>query len=370
MATLRADFALFLDAPPQAPEAHRGVTVELVELPSGLQAEPDDELFGPHAPAFSRTKHARGWRLSATQEAKGDAGAFFAIAHQLVTRAVAGRKGWVLDVLKLWPTPAERWADMPDEPLPEDVFSMAFHERGEHGYRAETIGLAKLGQKELSFAFHGEGLVEEAALLCAHFADWIFTQRRRVADGQAVAFGLDTLTFKSGDAETEGLRAWHPPMVRRLLPEDVFPGVGVLEVLSHPSLDGTVVDDVSVVLERARAQRELLEAHGLSGESPHHSHEARACACVGEAGPFRGTRVEPHAQRDSGWHFACAKGHELGEIAPVPLGTLARKLPALVPYLALPPGVVVTWHGDQVSVDGGRVSKSTSDGEDSDVSLV
>jgi len=369
MAMLRADYALFLDAPPVAPAAPRGLDVSLTPLATGFTHEPSDELFGPHVSAFTRAPHGAGFLLSIAAPVKGDAGAFFAMAHQTLLAAVAGREGWVLDVLKLWPQPVDKLGDLPDEPLPEDLFSIAFREQGEHGLRAETVGLSKLGQKELSFQFKGHALIEDATLLCAHFADWIFGQRRRVEGGAQVAFGLETLTFRSATPDGTPFRGWHPPLVLRLLSPERFPGVGALEVLGRTLPWEPAEAELTFALERSAAQRTLLEAHGLSGESPHVGALARACACLG-TGPFVGTRVEPHAQRDSGWLFACESGHHPDQLAELSLGELARRVERIIPVLALPPGASARFDGDAVQLMLDRVTRGLSDGEDSDVSSI
>ncbi len=89
---------------------------------------------------------------------------FFVEAHRLLKHAVRRQRGWALDVLRLWPMRLEAVADeLPDEPFAEDLFTVAFRPQGEQGLRAETLGLSKLAHRELSFAFRGPELIEDAA---------------------------------------------------------------------------------------------------------------------------------------------------------------------------------------------------------------
>ena len=67
--------------------------------------------------------------------------------------------------------------------------------------------------------------------MCGHLADWAMEQGHRVQHGQSMAYGFDRLTFFATEGDAGGpFRGWHPPLIQKLLPPEVFPGVGVLEV--------------------------------------------------------------------------------------------------------------------------------------------
>jgi len=119
-------------------------------------------------------------------------------------------------------------------------------------------------------------------------------------------------------------------------------------------------------LRRALEQRQVVEALELSGEAPHQSTEVRACACAGGEHGLRGFREDPDSVRDSGWTFTCARpapgAHEIGV---GPLGGLVKRLPQVLRYLALPPGAVIEWHGERVSIDVVGAGGSEDADEDS-----
>jgi hypothetical protein len=56
-------------------------------------------------------------------------------------------------------------------------------------------------------------------------------------------------------------------------------------------------------------------------------------------------RAEPTTSQDSGWHFESQLADDsLPQEGVLKLGDLARRMPALVRYLALPPGVRMVWN--------------------------
>lgn len=340
---------------PAAPELSES-EFKVVALPGVPRLDPDTELFGPFAHelsgALSEAKAA--FLFHGAREVNRDAGTFFAVAHGLLARAVEGVSGYGLDVLRLWPFPLAQVGELPEDPLAEDLFSVGFYERADEGYRAETFGLAKLGQRGIAFEFRGRDLIDEAALMCARLADYALAQSRRVAHGQTMSFGFDRVAFRASEGAEAGgpLRAWHAPFVQRVLPDELFAGVGQLEVRTYVPMSEQLSDDLSLALRRSFEQRQVVEALELSGEGPHQSTEVRACACAGGEHGLRGFRQDPGSVRDSGWTFTCARPppgtHEIGI---GPLGGLVRRLPQVLRYLSLPPGSVVEWHGQKVAID-------------------
>lgn len=365
MPILSSHFAIFTAG------AHLNFSVEVPEelsfgvsmLDPQLVPGPGDDLFGPHARAFSGFRPTRAWLISMSREVKGRAGPFFDETRRLLLDLTRGLEGVGLDVLRLWPFPLAHAEDLiPDEILSEDLFSMGLTEMGEHGFRAETFGLAKLGQAELSFEFRGRELLEEAALMCGHLADWLMDHGRRVEDSQSMAFGYDRLTFFAADAGGDP-RTWHPPLIQRLLPTSVFPGVGALEVLSHP--EGAAPQDTSdltIPLARSLEQRLVLEDLDVSGDSPHALATAQVVGTIDELRNLTMWREEHTGSKDSGWRFR--RDGTAGSPETMALLDIARHVPLIVRFLALPWGVNLHWTAEgQLTID---TSKARHDDDDAD----
>lgn len=370
MPTLSSFFAIFTDGPaPRADfNAPGGMMVALEPMGAIPPFTMDEELFGPHHQTFVRAPKKHGWLLSITREVKGNTGTFFSDAHKLLIHSTRGLTGWGIDVLRLWPFPLHKADELPDDPFAEDLFSVGFAEQGHHGYRAETVGLAKLGQRELSFEFTGNDLLEDAALFCAHLADWAMGQGRRVGHEQTMAYGFDRLQFRAIEGQEAGgpFRGWHPPVIQRLLPEARFGGVGVVQVYAFASTGSELTLDLTNTLRRALEQRTVLEVEGLTGESPHQSAVAEACACAGGDDGLRGVRHEPKSQKDSGWTFTCQKKHPTSDLGLLTLGALAHRLPQILKYLALPPGCAIDFLANDSVVIDSRAARRDDDEEDHD----
>lgn len=365
MPTLSSFFAIFTDGavPKLDLVVPPGTSAQIEPIASIPPFTADDELFGPHHQAFLIGPRKAAWLLSVSREVKGSAGSFFADAHKLLLQATRGVPGWGIDVLRLWPFPLHKADELPDDPFAEDLFSVGFAEQGEHGFRAETVGLAKLGQRELTFEFNGKDLLEDAALLCAHLADWAMGQGRRVGHDQTMAYGFDRVLFRAIEGKEAGgpFRGWHPPVIQRLLPESRFLGVGVVQVYTFASSGNEATLDLSSTLRRALDQRTVLEVEGLTGESPHQSAIAEACACAGGTDGLRGTRHEPKSQKDSGWTFTCQKKHPTSDLGQLTLSSLAHRLPRILKYLALPPGCSVDFLANDAVVIDSRAARRDED---------
>ena len=373
MPTLRRYFAIYTnegkpsDAVAASPETH----VFLGEMGEVLHPASSDELFGPYASKFMQQKFKRGYLLGFSRDVKGPSSSFFSDVRTAFLAATKGVEGYAIDVLRLWPFPLELAGELlPDEPLAEDLFSVGFTEMGEHGYRAETFGLAHLSQREVSFEFHGKELIEEAALMTAHLADWVLEHGKRVDHGQSMAFGFDRIGFLAaeGGSPPEALRGWHPPLIQRLLPEALFPGVGALEVLTHPP-DGAPVQDLTVPLQRALDQRLMLEELDVTGDSPHASNTAHLRGVVSGLRSLLAWRDEPTASKDSGWTFVSkVRGDSIDE-GVTTLSEIIHRAPGILRYLALPPGMRLEWDEQGVlQVDASKAKLDETDfDEDSGV---
>lgn len=365
MPLLSSFFAIYTDGP--APRADvsvpRGVELSLTQMEE-LVLPNDVSLFGPHAAEMQRFKPKAGYLLALIRETKGSAATFFADSQRILAEAVAGLEvGWGLDVLRLYPFPLTGARDLPEDPFAEDLISVGFHEQGDHGFRAETFGLSKLGQREISFAFKGGELLEDAAILCSHLADYVMSQARRVENKQTMSFGFDKLLFLAAEGEMFNgpFRGWHPPFMSRLLPERLFYGVGALRVMGYARPTASPQNDLTPVLHRALEQRLVLEEYDLTGESPHQSTTARTCACLVGALGMVAERKEPQSQKESGWTFTCGKEHLPPELSNKTLEEVALKLPEVMKYLALPPGCVVRFSEQGVTVDAHRARRDEPD---------
>lgn len=343
MPTLSCFYAIYTDGaePQKTLRAPPHTDVWLGELPALVLPGRDDELFGPHADLFARFKPTRAFLLALTRDSPTHADLFFVDAREVLLQAVAGLSGVGLDVLRLWPFPLEEAAaSLPEEVLSEDLFSMGIMSRGDHGFRAETFGLAKLGQRELSFAFEGAALQEDAALMCDHLADWLLEHSRRIGSGDTVAYGFDRLAFMAVEGAAGGpFRGWHPGLIQRLLPPSLFPGVGVLEVRCLDGCSGRLAG-LTVPLEHSRAQRQVLEDCDVTGESPHASTTAQVAGPLERLVGVTAVRGEPQTSKDSGWRFVAQPG---GATEVTVLDAVVARAPGLLPYLALPPGSRLEW---------------------------
>ncbi len=334
-----------------------------------LQPTRDDELFGPYAAKFLGQKFNHGYLLAFTRDVKGASGnSFFTDTRNALIEAVKGLNGYAVDVLRLWPFPLEQaTALLPEEPLAEDLFSVGFTEMGEHGYRAETFGLAHLAQREVSFEFHGKDLLEEAALMTAHLADWVLEHGRRVDHGQSMAFGFDRISFLAaeGGSPPEALRGWHPSLIQKLLPPALFPGVGALEIVAHPN-NSPEAHDLTVPLQRALDQRLMLEELDVTGDSPHSSNTAHVRGHIAGLESLLAWRDEPSASKDSGWKFVSRLTTDATPAEGVlSLGEIIERAPGVIRYLALPPGIRLEWNEQgELQVDASRAKLGGND-EDS-----
>lgn len=359
MPTLRRFFVVYTDGAELARSSvpPGGLEVAVREFSPLVLPGPHDELYGPDAGALARLQPRRAFLLAFRREVSGPAGRFFDETRQVLLEAVRGLAGVGLDVLRLWPfSLALAEERLPDEHLAEDLFSVAFTSMGEHGTRVETVGLAQLDQPELTFTFHGPELQEEAALMCGHLVDWLLEHGRRLGPHDTLAFGFDRLDFRPGGAPVGPrlARAWHHPLITRLLGEAEFPGVGVLEIRTGAGHE-PAQPDLTQTLRRSLEQRLLLEEYDLTGDAPHASATAVVQGSLQGLSELDAWREEPAEFRDSGWRFV-VRGAPLDERLAVTLAELARRAPGVVRCLALPWGIHLAWDGHgQLAVDASRV---------------
>lgn len=354
------DFYCLVYTDGAAPRASTDPEFKWHALPDVPRPGPHDELFGPYALQAAKEINTRqkAYLLHGHRPNTRAADQFFGTAHITLAHSVQGLKGVGLDVLRCWPFSLADADELPPDPLPEDVFAVGFEEVGPHELRAQTYGLSKLGQREIRFSFRDRGLMEEASLLCAHLADYVMGQSRRVHHGQSMTFGFDRVLFRSTEGAAAGgpLRAWHPPFIQRALPAELFNGIGLLDVSAFAPLSEATTEDLSDVLTRSLTQRLLLEELGVPGDSPSQHDVLETCGCHELTFGWKAARLEPKASKESGWTVTCHKPHHPDELHQRGVGELTRKVPMLLRYLALPPGCGVTWNGpSDVKIECGEL---------------
>ncbi len=370
MPTLRCSYVIYTDggAPHDAfTPPDPSIRVALAELTQLIVPARTDELFGPHVQTFARFTPKRGFLLAFSKAVKGGAADFFAETRRVLLEATAGLSGYGFDVLRLWPFPLAQASEaLPEDPLAEDLFSVGFTEMGEHGFRAETVGLSKLDQREISFEFHGRELLEDAALMCGHLADWAMEHGQRVGHGQSMAYGFDRLTFFAAEGTPGGpFRGWHSPLIQKLLPPEIFPGVGVLEVRTVDEDSNAPPQPLTEVLTRALEQRMVLEEQDLTGDAPFHTATARVRGTIEALVSISAVREEPIASKDSGWRFSQQGSTE--REGTVTLAAVAKRAPEIIKYLALPPGVRLEWNGEGLlKIDVSKAHTAADDDDDLD----
>ena len=336
------------DAPRLSGAEVRGLALTVLEIPTVVMPTRDDGLFGIHATEFVKFRPARAFLVSvkATQGMASEV--FFENARSKLLELFTGVTGYVLDVLRMLPMPVSAVDQLiPYDVMGEDLFSLSIIDRGAQGQRAQTFGLAKLGQSELTFDFVGWHLKDDAHQLVTRIAEWVFQHRKLIPPSSEVPFGYDTLRFTGG---TGPARSHHPSLIQKLLPEREFEGTGLCTI---EALAATP-QDLSAVLEHLRAQQEVLSRSNVVGDSPHHSKTVQVKGRVNALRNLEGMRIEPINSKDSGWSFRQTDG-SIGSSAFVPLSELIQQLPELIGFLALPAGSVVWWNSE------GRAVTTVSD---------
>jgi hypothetical protein len=343
MPSLNAYFVLYTDGTSPHPAVHRDF--KLTALPSVPVPEANEEFFGPFAQvAREQIQRARAaFLLQGHRQVRGSVGEFFSQAHAELAQCVEGLAGFAVDLLKLWALPFADISELPTDPLAEDLFAISFQEKERGRFSARTFGLAKLDQPEVTFDFQGDDLTDEAAMMCAHLADYAMTQSRRVEPGQSMTFGYDALWFQ--DASGEEVTA---SFAARVLGGAHRPTQLLRAGASRP-MSTEPAPDLTEALRRSFEQRMLLEEYEVPGDSPHQTTVMRLCACAAEG--LRGWREEPASAKESGWTFSCRRRHVGQELAVLPLGLAVQRHPQIFRYLALPPGSSLEWHNDRVMVD-------------------
>jgi hypothetical protein len=360
VSTLCSYFAFFTDGDrPYETFAHSaGSTAFVMPLRPMVLPGPNDHFFGPHAGAFSRVKASNGFLLAVSRDAKAGVGSYFTDVRRAVLQVTQGMSGWGLDVLKLTPFPLSQTAQaLPEDFLAEDVFTLGLSDRGVHGIRAETFGLSKLGQHELTFTFTSAQLMEEAQLFCGHVCDWLIDHGQRLSGNSQLAFGLDTVHFRVAGDE-RAARAWHAPFICQLLPEAIFPGVGAVEV--KVAGNSGQQNDLTGLLKTAQAQRQILDEYDVTGSVPQGASMARVAGTPGPLVSALASREEARDLKDSGWRLVWPGGGQ----TTLALREVVGVVPDLAKYLALPVGARISWNSLGAAVVDTSTVSTDSEGDE------
>jgi hypothetical protein len=188
-----------------------------------------------------------------------------------------------------------------------------------------TTTCARLGHPEFRIAY------DPAIVVIADDAKWLLgwleesvAQGTRYVAGQTCQIGWITTEVR---LDGDDLSIWEPDM--RRLP------IEWSESVSH-------------TLAHLRIQKDVVESVLGPGDLSFPSMRESAIICdrLGQGEGIVMERVEP-AGADSGWFFGCTEdGHDHNDAAELRRVSLyeavARHAPHIIPYLALPPGILVS----------------------------
>jgi hypothetical protein len=348
-------FAVFTDGSPVQREvgAPHDIALQIDEM-MAFEGLAEAQFFGPWASQLPRFRAQRCFVISiASDVLRGEK--FFTLARRIFLEIAHGAQGYALDVLRMWPFPLSSAEEaLPEEFLPDDLVTLALREVGEHGFRAETYGFSKVGQREVIFDFVGRELLEEAALLIQNLADWLLTTGRSVSAGQSMSFGFDELKFAA--LEIDPVRS---NVLARLASDGTFIPPGFLRVQASPPIGETWLGtDLTIPLRRSLEQRLVLEDFDLTGDTPHSSSSAMVRGTLsGDLRSLLAWRTDPDSPLDCGWRFSSPLPSQ--HLVPMALARVVERVPALMRYLSMPYGCRLEWDEmGQLSVDVSHAAQS------------
>ncbi len=145
---------------------------------------------------------------------------------------------------------------------------------------------------------------------------------------------------------------------------DAGKGVLGLQELDGSGIEGKFARGVTRSLTALRLQKSVAESFGLENQLDFATQRQTAICCkkLDSDKAIVLSRDEPD-EDTSGWFFSCtAKNHDHDDEANLKIETLyelACEFPRLMPYLALPPGVMVLVDGDKIKAEDGEGNKLT-----------
>ena len=188
-----------------------------------------------------------------------------------------------------------------------------------HTHRTTRCSAA--GHRELTIQLVADPLLPDLHQVLIDYFEAAVARGSKFLPGQTVQLGWAVLRLRERDDGTIGVEE------RELTPEPTW------------------IEAVDRALRDVWLQREIVASVGLMDELafPTQDEGALVADCVNDATELVMTRIAAADAPEgfSGWMVACAKDHDHGERAYVPLLAIAANHPGLVQLLALPHGTSV-----------------------------
>jgi hypothetical protein len=143
---------------------------------------------------------------------------------------------------------------------------------------------------------------------------------------------------------------------------DAGKGVLGLQELDGSGVEGKFAKGVTRSLTQLRLQKSVAESFGLENQLDFATQRQTAICCkkLDVEKAIVMSREEPD-EDSSGWFFSCtAKSHDHDDEANLKVETLYElscEFPRLMPYLALPVGVMILVDGDKIKAEDGEGNK-------------
>ena len=132
-----------------------------------------------------------------------------------------------------------------------------------------------------------------------------------------------------------------------------------LQELDGTGREGKFARGVTRSLTALRLQKSVAESFGLENQLDFATQRQTGICCkkLDAEKAIVLSRADPD-EDDSGWFFSCtAKNHDHDDEANLKIETLYElscEFPRLMPYLALPPGVMILLDGDKIKAEDGE----------------
>ncbi|HEY4241715.1 MAG TPA: hypothetical protein VGM88_17960 [Kofleriaceae bacterium] len=143
---------------------------------------------------------------------------------------------------------------------------------------------------------------------------------------------------------------------------DAGKGVLGLQELDGSGIEGKFAKGVTRSLTQLRLQKSVAESFGLENQLDFATQRQTAICCkkLDADKAIVLSRDDPD-EDSSGWFFSCtAKNHDHDDEANLKVETLYElscEFPRLMPYLALPVGVMILVDGDKIKAEDGEGNK-------------
>ncbi len=199
--------------------------------------------------------------------------------------------------------------------------------------KSRTKNCAKFQHPELEIDYDPAWVLEADVQWLLRWLTAAVAQGSRFLDGQTCQIGLGLTKIRANE---EGILSLLEPDFRQV------PIVWI--------------DSLNHTLAHLRSQKDVVESV-LPAEDlnfPSILQSAIVCSRLGKAKGFVLARDAPSDENDSGWYFGC-NDHDhdhnsLDELQKVSLFHAAIEAPQIVPYVALPEGILVQLEGNALEI--------------------